>query len=98
MTTETDGKLTFIDHDGIPREVRGCKLTVDKFGRHWIWSDQIKANLVYKTKGREDALLAALNSALFSIELRDKRIAELQHIADLASAFADQIKPDEDLQ
>jgi hypothetical protein len=88
-------KLTYTDHDGARREVRGCELTVDHLGRHWIWSEQTESNLVYKTKGREDALLAALNSALFIMELKDRRIAALQRIADLASVFADQIKPDE---
>ena len=88
-------KLTYTDHDGALREVRGCELTVDKLGRHWIWSEQTESNLVYQTKGREDALLAALDAALFYIKLKDERIAALQRIADLASAFADQIKPDE---
>ena len=89
-------KLTYTDHDGAPREVMGCSLTVDHLGRHWIWSEQTESNLVYQTKGRENALLAALDSALFYIKLKDERIAALQRIADLASAFADQIKPDED--
>jgi len=89
-------KLTYTDHDGARREVRGCTLTVDHLDRHWIWSDQMESNLVYKTKGRENALLAALNSALFSIRLKDERIAALQRIADLAHAFADQVKPDEE--
>jgi hypothetical protein len=89
-------KLTYTDHDGAVREVRGCNLTVDHLGRHWIWSEQTESNLVYRTKGREDALLAALDSALYHIELRDRRIAALQRIAALAQAFADQIKPDED--
>ena len=88
-------KLTYTDHDGALREVRGCELTVDHLGRHWIWSEQTESNLVYKTKGREDALLAALNSALFYIKLKDERIAALQRIADLAYVFADQIKSDE---
>jgi hypothetical protein len=87
--------LTYTDHDGAIREVRGCHLTVDKIGRHWIWSEQTESNLVHKTKGREDALLAALDSALFILELKDARIAALQRIVDLASVFADQIKPDE---
>jgi hypothetical protein len=32
---------------------------------------------------------------LFIIHLRDERIKSLQRIADLATAFADQVKPDE---
>jgi hypothetical protein len=89
-------KLTYTDHHGATREVRKCNLTVDHLGRHWIWSEQTQCNLVYKTKGREDALLAALDSALYHIKLKDERIAALQRIADLAYVFADQIKPDED--
>jgi hypothetical protein len=92
----TPSKLTYTDRHGDFREVRGCKLTVDRLGRHWIWSEQTQSNLVHGTKGREDALLAALNSALFIIQLKDERLSALQRIADLASAFADQIKPDED--
>lgn len=92
----TDGKLCYTDHDGVRRDVRGCKLVVDKFDRHWIWSEQLKHNLVYRTKGREDALLAALDMALFSISLRDERIAGLQRIADIAARFADEVKPDEE--
>lgn len=81
---ETDKKLTYRDLDGARREVRGCTLTVDKFDRHWIWSEQLQHNLVYKTKGREDALLAAIDGLLFTIQLKDERIAGLQRIADLA--------------
>lgn len=69
---------------------------MDHLGRHWIWSEQTESNLVYKTKGREDALLAALDAALFYIKLKDERIAALQRIEDLAYAFANQITPDED--
>jgi hypothetical protein len=69
---------------------------VDKFDRHWIWSNQLDHNLVYKTKGRENALLAAIDSLLFTIQLRDERIAGLQRISDLAQQFADAVKPDEE--
>ena len=93
---ESNGKLTYVDHDGARREVRGCRLTVDKLGRHWIWSESLQRNIVYKTKGREDALLASINSLLFTVQLRDERISGLQRIADLANAFADEIKPDEE--
>jgi hypothetical protein len=92
----TSSKLTYTDHDGARHEVKGCNLTVDKFDRHWIWSDQLDHNLVYKTKGRENALLAAIDLLLFTIQLRDKRIAGLQRIADLAQQFADAVKPDEE--
>ena len=88
--------LTYIDSDGVRREVEGCILTVDKLGRYWIWSEQLQQNLVYKTKGKEDALLSAISSLLFTIELRDRRIASLQRIADLAQEFAEAVNPAED--
>lgn len=90
----TDGKLTYTDHDGARRVVKGCRMTVDKFDRHWIWCEQLEHNLVYRIKGREDALLAAIDSLLFTIQLRDERIANLQRITSLAEAFADAVKPD----
>lgn len=89
-------KLTYTDHDGARREVKGCRMTVDHLDRHWIWSEQLQQNLVYKTKGREDAMLAAIASLLFTVHLRDERIAGLQRIADLATKFADEVKPDAD--
>ena len=92
----TTSTLAYVDHDGARREVKGCRLTVDDLDRHWIWSEQIDHNIVYRTKGRENALIASIDSLLFTIKLRDERIAALQRIADLAIAFADQIKPDEE--
>ena len=90
-------KLTYTDHDGANREVEDCTLTVDHLDRHWIWSEKLGHNLVYKTKGREDALLAAIDSLLFTIQLRDERIAGLQRVADLAERFAAEILPDEEM-
>ena len=71
-----------------------CEHTVDKNGKHWIWSNKLEHNLVYKSDTFENALLASIASLLYTIELRDERIASLQHVANLAQAFADQIKPD----
>lgn len=85
-------ELTYIDSDGARQKVRGCKLSQDKAGRYWLWSEELQRNLAYKIRGREDCFLAAINSLLFSINLRDQQIAALQRIADLASDFADQIK------
>jgi hypothetical protein len=90
--------LTYVDHDGARREVRGCHLTVDHLDRHWIWCDQQASNLVWKTKGRENALLASIDTLLFIIHLRDEHIKRLQRIADLATAFADQVKPGEPME
>ena len=89
-------KLTYRDHDGAHREVRGCTLTVDQLGRHYIWCEQLEHNLVYKTEGREDALLSAIDLLLFTIHLRDERIAGLQRIADLALQFAEEVNPPEE--
>jgi len=96
MTEQTDIPMTYTGHDGARHEVEGCRLTVDKFDRHWIWCDQLQHNIVYQTKGREDALLSAIASMLFIIRLRDERIAGLQRIAELAHAFADEVKSDEE--
>lgn len=97
MTTpETENKLIYTDHDGVRREVRGCRMTVDKFGRHWIWSDQLEQNLAYKTKGREEALLASIDSLLFILQLRDERIASLQRVVNLAEQFAAEAFPPDD--
>lgn len=87
-------ELTYVNSDGARRNVRGCKLVKDKAGRYWLWSDALQQNLAYKSKGREDCFLEAIDSLLFSIHLRDEQISALQRIADLASDFADQIKPD----
>lgn len=94
--TSTKIPLTYIDHDGARRTVRGCRMTVDQLDRHWIWSEHLERNLVYKTKGRENALLAAINSLLFTIQLRDERIAALQRVHDLAQRFAEEAFPEED--
>ena len=88
-------KLIYTDHEGTPREVIGCNLTVDELGRHWIWSEHLQHNLVYKTKGRENALIAAIDSLLFSIKLRDERIAALQRVVDLAEKFSAEAFPPE---
>ena len=89
-------KLTYTAHDGTNREVKGCTLTVDHLDRHWIWSEKLEYNLVYKTKGRENALLAAIDMLLFTIQLQDESIAGLQRVADLAERFAAEILPDEE--
>jgi hypothetical protein len=88
--------LTYTDHDGLTQQVKGCKLTVDKLGRHWIWSEQLSMNLAYNTQGLENTLISAIDSLLYIIHLRDAKIASLKRIADLAEAFADEIKPDQE--
>jgi hypothetical protein len=95
-SNETENLLTYVNSDGARRVVRGCRLTVDHQDRHWIWSEQLDHNLVYKTKGRENALLAAIDSLLFTIQLRDERISALQRVYDLAQRFATEAFPEED--
>lgn len=87
--------LHYRDSDGAMREVDGCHMTTDKAGRYWLWSDALESNLAHKAKTREDCLLEAIDSLLFTISLRDSRIAELRRIADLARQFADAVKPDD---
>ena len=75
---ETNTNLHYTDHDGARRVVEGCKLTQDKAGRYWLWSERLEQNLAYKVKEREDCLLASIDMLLFIIQLRDERIAGLQ--------------------
>lgn len=91
---DTDS-LTYVDRDGILRLVKGCTLTVDRLDRHWIWSSELDHNIVYSIKGRENALLASIDSLLFTIQLRDERIAELQRVYKLAQGFAAEAFPEE---
>lgn len=89
------GDLSYIDSDGRTLTIEGCRLHIDKAGRYWIWSDIVGHNLVYKSKGLDNSLVAAIGSLLHIITLRDERISRLQQIANLALGFADAIKPDE---
>lgn len=92
---KTDTDLIYRDSDGVPREVKGCTLTKDKAGRYWLWSEQLEHNLAYKIKGKEDCLMAAIDSLLFTIKLKDERIASLQRIVTLAKEFAVAVNPEE---
>jgi hypothetical protein len=93
--TTPDTSLTYVDHDGAKRELSGCSMHADKAGRYWLWSEQLQHNLAYQERGREACLLSAINSLLFTIQLRDERIAALQRIADLADAFVEAVRPSE---
>lgn len=94
MTDKTN-TLSYVDHEGMRREIRSCSMTVDHLNRHWIWCDYLDRNLAHGTKGRENALLAAIDSLLFTLQLRDECIAGLQRIADLAERFAEEAFPSE---
>ena len=93
--SDSNVNLDFRCSSGEPSTLSGCEMTVDKAGRYWLWSSQLESNLAYKCKTRDECLLNAVDSLLFIIQLRDERIAALQRVADLATAFADQIKPDD---
>jgi len=84
--------LTYTDHEGAYRTIRGLSLTQDKTGRYWLWSDVLEQNLAYKTKTREDTLLAALDSALFLLSCRQERIDELLSLKDKVYGFIDSIQ------
>lgn len=90
-----DNSLHYYDSDGARRAIKGCSLSKDKAGRYWLWSEQLKHNLAYKIKDREDCFLAAIASLLFTIKLKDERIASLQRIATLAEEFASVINSEE---
>ena len=98
----TKSQLTYKDHEGVTRTVKGVSVVEDEIGRHWLWSEKLQINLAYLIKGRENALSAAIASLLHHVELQSElqseRIKSLQRIADLASAFVDQVKPDESEQ
>lgn len=85
-------KLTYTNHEGATQEIEGCTLKVDALDRHWIWCEQLDHNIVYKTKGRENALLAAIDSLLFAVRLRDERIADMKRTTELAQRFVEDMK------
>ena len=94
---EPNTSLTYTNSDSVQCEVEGCTMTVDSVtGRYWLWSERLSQNLAIRAKSREDCLLEAIDSLLFTIQLRDERIAELRRITDLAEQFAEQIRTEED--
>lgn len=95
MTTEKVS-LDYVDSDGAVRTVENCVCLIDKAGRYWLWSDALSSNLAYKIRSKEDCLLAAIDSLLFTIQLRDERIAEQERIVRLATGFANAVRPDEE--
>ena len=90
--------LQYRDSDGGIREVPGVMITQDKNSKYWVWSELLQHNLAYKIQTKEEALLSSIASLLYTVELKNKRIEELQQVYDLAMKLADKIKPDcEDL-
>jgi hypothetical protein len=93
-TLNLDTSLDYRDSDGVVRTIEGCNLTLDKANRYWLWCESLEHNLAYKARTKEDALLIAIDSLLFTIQLRDERLEALERIHKLAVEFADKIKPD----
>lgn len=87
--------ITYTDHEGAYRTIKGLSLTQDKTGRYWLWSDVLEQNLAYKTKTLEDTLLAALDSALFLLSLKQERIDELSALKDKVYSFIESIQEDQ---
>jgi len=88
--------ITYTNHDGVKQTIKGLSLSQDKVGRYWLWHDSLEQNLAYKTKTREDTLLAALDSALFLLSLKQERIDELSIMCDRVQTFIEAIKGDQD--
>jgi hypothetical protein len=93
-TVNSDRSLDYRDSDGVTRTIKGCNLTLDKANRYWLWCKSLENNLAYKARTKEDALLIAIDSLLFTIQLKDERLEALERIHKLAVEFADKIKPD----
>jgi len=94
--SSTIENLTYRDSDGVSRQVEGCNLYQDKAGRYWLWSESLEHNLAHKIKEKEDCLLAAISSLLFTIQLKEECIMSLQRIVHLAQRFADEIGENDD--
>ena len=94
MTIEKDTSLKYSSSGGDIRTVKNCKLTLDKTNHYWLWCETLQHNLAYKAKTKEDALLLAIDSLLFTIHLKDEQLKALNRINDLALLFANEIKPD----
>jgi len=91
----SENLITYIDHSGVKQTIEGLSLSQDKAGRYWLWHDGVEQNLAYKTKTREDTLLAALDSALFLLSLKQERIDELSLMHDKVQTFIEAIKGDQ---
>jgi hypothetical protein len=97
MTTNTESmNLEYRNQDGTKQKVAGCSLYQDKAGRYWLWNETHECNLAYKIKDKEDCLMAAIDSLLFTIKMRDEKIARLQRVADFATRFVEQMTDDLD--
>jgi hypothetical protein len=89
-------KLTYIDHEGAQRTIKGLSVSQDKTGRYWLWSEALEQNLAYKEKSKEDMLMSALSSALFLLELKQEKLDRLQELEKKVLDFAYDVSPKEE--
>jgi hypothetical protein len=89
-------QLTYIDHEGAKRILKGVSVSQDKAGRYWLWSEALEQNLAYKVKSKEDMLMSALSSALFLLDLKQEKLDRLQALQEKVMAFVDDVTPKED--
>lgn len=78
-------------------QIKGLTVSITKEGRYWLWSDALQINLAYGQATKEDMLLAAINSLLYNIELRDFKLSEFKRLQTLVAGFIDGIAVDEEL-
>lgn len=89
--------LKYTDRDGYTREITGgLRLTADKAGRLWLWSEKLQRNLAYQYQDREMLLLAAIDSLMYTIELQESKIKALSYIKDQVDLFINSIRPDQE--
>ncbi len=88
--------LTYVDHDGIQRIVKGCTTSTDKAGRHWLHSEITGTNLAYKERSREEMLLSALDSALWYVEHYKEQRDSLREFKNKFDSFVESVSDKEE--
>jgi hypothetical protein len=83
--------LEYVSSEGRKQIVQNVSVYQGKCGRWWIWSEEMAINLAYKEKSLDDALKSAIDSLLFTIQLKDERIKELQVISEAVDAFVQKV-------
>ena len=89
-------KITYIGREGFIVTLEGVTITQAKQGKFWVWSEEEQINLAYNENGREEALCAALDSALFLISLRTKELNRLRAFEKKFLDLAYDMSPKED--
>ena len=89
-------KITYKGKEGFNITIKGVTITQAKQGKFWVWSEEEQINLAYNENGREEALCAALDSALFILSLRTEELNRLRAFEKKVLDFAYDISPKED--